>query len=538
VEDDPFGRTMTDIKGKDAKSKRTYEKMYREVMLGGGHVNSDMQQFLEMDKKVLRFFAVMDDLSTPQFERRPFVIMFFLADDTVEIREQYPLNCGRDNFPLFFRKGKLPLGPVSVDGPQAQPKKKSEYVHGHDLAVGQHVTLMGYNFFIYDSDEFTRQYFSEVLGVDLEQKQDVQLPDRAVPRAKTPPYTGYGSWDDSMGSVMHLIPKPPRKDFIKLFNNEGKILRFTARFANPRPEDVDRMFVINFHLFDDTVSIHEPPQRNLGIVTGKFLDKAVHVNQVSGKIFEVGDFMEGQKVKVLNHEFIIMGCDEFTRKILADPNTARCRYDLHGVLEKLRESMRQQFPLVRDVFRRFDADHDGVITAAEFKQGLEKFGFMLPEEDVMTLMRHFDGRQDGQISYNEFCDVLLDEDYTNSMLKTKPPLEAQHDSNYAVRASVKSTERVETDAVRKAVREIGDVMYKKVGFQFRLFREFAHQTHLNYVSCEQIQYAFQQLGHSFDISDIQRCVLFVEPEANLDAIAYVSFFQSLNAAYHDVSAVR
>lgn len=31
-------------------------------------------------------------------------------------------------------------------------------------------------------------------------------------RAKTPPYTGYGSWDDSMGSVTHLIPKLPKKD--------------------------------------------------------------------------------------------------------------------------------------------------------------------------------------------------------------------------------------------------------------------------------------------------------------------------------------
>ena len=34
----------------------------------------------------------------------------------------------------------------------------------------------------------------------------------ALCRAKTPPYTGYGSWDDSMGSVTHLIPKQPKKD--------------------------------------------------------------------------------------------------------------------------------------------------------------------------------------------------------------------------------------------------------------------------------------------------------------------------------------
>ena len=57
---------------------------------------------------------------------RPFTIMFFLADDTLEISEQYPLNCGREKFPIFFRRGKMPLGPYKVEGPQAQARKKSE----------------------------------------------------------------------------------------------------------------------------------------------------------------------------------------------------------------------------------------------------------------------------------------------------------------------------------------------------------------------------------------------------------------------------
>merc|ERR1719222_96707 len=152
------------------------------------------------------------------------------------------------------------------------------------------VTLLGnYHFFIYDADDFTRGYFIEELGVQLADKVPVQLPERAVPRAETPPYTGYGSWDDSMASVTHLIPKPPKKDFNKLFNNDGKILRFKAKFNNPKPEDQDRVFVISFHLQDDTLSIHEPPQRNLGIVTGKFLEKGVHMNQLTGTLFRPED---------------------------------------------------------------------------------------------------------------------------------------------------------------------------------------------------------------------------------------------------------
>lgn len=28
-------------------------------------------------------------------------------------------------------------------------------------------------------------------------------------------------------------------------------------------------------------------------------------------------------------------------------------------------------------------------------------------QDVLKIMRHFDSRKDGQVSYNEFCDALL-----------------------------------------------------------------------------------------------------------------------------------
>ena len=36
-----------------------------------------------------------------------------------------------------------------------------------------------------------------------------------------------------MGSVHALTPKPPRKDLAKLFSQDGKVLRFTAQYANP-----------------------------------------------------------------------------------------------------------------------------------------------------------------------------------------------------------------------------------------------------------------------------------------------------------------
>jgi len=539
TEVDPFMQTREALKATRATQPRSYEKLYREAMLGGGHINADMQQFMENDGKVLRFFAIMDDVTTPQFERRPFVILFFLADDQLEIRELYPLNCGRDNFPIFYRKAKMPIGAYRVDGPQSRIRKKSEYVNGQDFAVGMNVTLLGnFHFFIYDADEFTREYFRNELGVELQEKVSVELPERAVPRAATPPYNGYGSWDDSMGSVAHLVPKAPKKDFQRLYRHAGKVLRFKARYANPKSEDVDRLFVVSYHLADDSLSIHEPPQRNLGIVTGKFLEKGVHMNQVTGKLFSPNDLQPGKIIKVLNHEFEILDMDEYTMKMFADPDIPRFQFDLEAVLHKLRESMRQQYPLVRDIFRRFDGDRDGVMTAAEFRNALEKFAFPLSEEEVLQIMKHFDSRKDGQVSYNEFCDALLEQDYTGTMLKAKQRFDKQPDPAYAERARMKSAERSETVEVRRAVRALGDVLYKKQGMLTRLFRELGHISHEPKVSCEQIQVALRQLGHSFDLEDVVRTVLFVLPEADPAGVEYIELFKALITSFHDVSYTR
>jgi len=338
VEGDAFSDTYSREVGYPG-IPRTHERLYREVEMGGGHVNKDMQQFLEWDRKVCRFFAVQDDLSTPTFERRPFIILYFLADDTVEIREQYPLNCGRDTFPIFFRRGALPKGKARVLGPMEQCLKDDEYTRILDLQVGKMVNLQGNDFYIYDADEFTRGYFTEELKMPLQPRCDVQLPERSVPRPPTPPYTGFGSWDDSMTSVLSLMPKQPKKDFNKLFKYANKIIRFTAKFADPKPEDAERLFVVNFHLFDDTLSIHEPPQRNLGIVTGQFLEKGVHLNMTTGNLFQPEDLYPGAILDVHGRRFELLDCDEYTRKFFTKEDGGN-QLDLAAVLEKIRAQIK------------------------------------------------------------------------------------------------------------------------------------------------------------------------------------------------------
>lgn len=85
-----------------------------------------------------------------------------------------------------------------------------------------------------------------------------------------PPHNGVGSEEDSLGYIYRLIPKPPRKDFFKWVDQQIS-LRFNAVFANPKPEDSLRQFIITYFLNDDSLQIYEPPAKNSGFWNGKFL---------------------------------------------------------------------------------------------------------------------------------------------------------------------------------------------------------------------------------------------------------------------------
>lgn len=90
---------------------------------GGGKVKNQ-KQFLENDRRVLKFNASHDSLK--------YEINYYLADDTVEIKELFFTNSGRRKFPLFLKRNKLPKK-FTV----AQPGEiiESDYVTPADIEV-------------------------------------------------------------------------------------------------------------------------------------------------------------------------------------------------------------------------------------------------------------------------------------------------------------------------------------------------------------------------------------------------------------------
>lgn len=303
IPQDEFTKAQT--KPKPKKDQAMLD--YLEHTLGGGRVKSQ-KQFLDNDRRVLRFYSYSDD--------EPFVIHYYLADDTVEIREVNFANSGKHNFSLLLRRQKLPKA-FAVGQPGLDTNAEA-YLTEDEIKPGEPIIAFGRVFRITGVDDFTHKFYKDNYGQHFavggvsETKPPEQVP------LKIPEYNGFGDEEDTLGYVKKLLPEKPKKDFFKYVDNDKKVLRYTARFNTQVPEDMDRRFIISYYLADDTLSIFEPAQKNSGVVEGKFLERRKYKNKHNGdKFVNPSDIVVGGDVVINSYSFHILSTDEFTDKYLS-----------------------------------------------------------------------------------------------------------------------------------------------------------------------------------------------------------------------------
>ena len=173
--EDPFIKKMTT---KPKLVKDNIMKEYLEYSMGGGKVKS-AKQFLENDRKVLRYYA--------KFEGLKYIIHYYLSDDTVEIREVNYNNSGRDPFPLLLTRNKLPkkffIPQPGEDGPTDFYKESD---------IEPFMTLWAFNrpFQILGCDEFTSDYYLKNYKRNFPVGGFEDPPQKEKGRIVIPPYNG------------------------------------------------------------------------------------------------------------------------------------------------------------------------------------------------------------------------------------------------------------------------------------------------------------------------------------------------------------
>ncbi|ORY50997.1 hypothetical protein BCR33DRAFT_712940 [Rhizoclosmatium globosum] len=268
---------------------------------------SSLKQFLENDRRVLRFYCIWDDTNSVFGDARHMIVHYYLSDDTMEIIESIPANSGRERNTLFLRRAKLPKRKFRFLYGQTS-EAKDDYYSDRDLTIGAVLHFHGRPFVICDCDNFTRDYYRDKYGLEvfdpvrLEDYEEAPIEEYVHPKEKVPP-------------PMFGANEGNKKDH-KLTQFDGICLRFLGVLKTTKQTDADRKFVISMYPADGTVSVFEPHQRNSGIVGGKFLEKA-RIKRPDGETYyEASDFYLGAEVKFHQHPFILAGADDYAVKFM------------------------------------------------------------------------------------------------------------------------------------------------------------------------------------------------------------------------------
>ncbi|KDO24288.1 hypothetical protein SPRG_09925 [Saprolegnia parasitica CBS 223.65] len=229
-----------------------------------------VQQFMQFSTHVLRFYCSWEDPHPLYPETRRFTLHYFLADDTVEVREG---RAARD------RRGSGQSFAVLLSrryGTPPDDARRDAVCTAIGPALRQRDFVFGRVFHLDDCDEFTRQYYLTQHGITQEPSETVARSSNQRSNDRSPPNDDTDDDDDNGSLLQQLVREKAKKPDRRATT---QCLRFRAIFA-PTPElppaQAARSFVLTVHLADETLAIFEPPVPNSGLRGGKFLDRGAY----------------------------------------------------------------------------------------------------------------------------------------------------------------------------------------------------------------------------------------------------------------------
>ncbi|KAL5968441.1 EF-hand domain-containing protein 1 [Taenia solium] len=295
------------------------------------------RQHCELDRQVLRFFAIWDDTKELFGDLRKFSILYYLSDDTMEVREHHTRNDGRDPCSVLIRRHRFPKNrdniPVTFPivclevscmrltfCPIDSANEVNEYYSPKDLRIGESIVIYGRPFLLCDCDSFTKAWYYQNFGLTdfkpilIEQKG----PSKREPINS---HCNESEWsgrnEDPASGLQSNLTKPI---FGKQLEQSSKALRYGAKLASVHPNDSLRKFIVSYRLADDTIHIWEVPVRNSGFPGGTFLKQTriAKPGSTAEKPDYYGpkDFSIGSIIDVFGTRFVITDADEYVVKFM------------------------------------------------------------------------------------------------------------------------------------------------------------------------------------------------------------------------------
>lgn len=225
-----------------------------------------------------------------------------------------------------------------------------------------------------------------------------------------PAYNGFGTPEDSLGSVYALKPKAPKVDMKKMFKQDMHVMRFEASLVSTEPDDETRRFIISFYCGDDTIQVYEVCDKNSGRIGGRFMERKKQDNPVTKKYYSEKDFVIGAIVFLGGFKFRLIKADEYTEKYMEDNSHIFPEASPDHILEKIVKGASKFEGTLQDyvveLMRVLDTNQDGFVDVEEFAKGLEKMNIFTTLHERHSLLRRFDVNGDGKVSMEELYNTL------------------------------------------------------------------------------------------------------------------------------------
>ncbi|XP_012693028.1 EF-hand domain-containing family member C2 isoform X2 [Clupea harengus] len=431
VPEDPYCNLRQEME-ESMKPLRPYERQ------------DTLKQFLDHDRNVLCFYCHWDDSESMFGDPRELIMHYFLADDTIEIREVIYPNSGRDATPKFLHRSRLPKhAPIPIHQPGEKTDRtvlnvfgpmghggryildslktgavKEDFYKDRDLTFGSVINVWGRRVMICDCDNFTKAFYRTKYGVEDFTPVQYKAPPAPKPARPVPPYNGFGSEEDSLCSCQGLLPKPPQKDFKKLMEKDrqgldSNVLRFVGKMETDNPIDKERVFIICFYLSDDTIAVFEPTQRNSGVIGGKFLERS-RVKKPGQELFKseksewftVQDLYVGAQLLLNKQSFKLVDADEYAFNYMEQHVEEFPRANMGTILSKIKSISEDKKNQLLAMVSQGDT---GMIQYEHFRSLLVATDCGLSEHEIMMLGRSYSEREQTEANMGMMLAVAQDQ---------------------------------------------------------------------------------------------------------------------------------
>ncbi|XP_023249211.1 EF-hand domain-containing family member C2 [Seriola lalandi dorsalis] len=382
VPDDPYSNLREQAE-KNMKPLRPYER------------RDTLKQFLDHDRKVLRFYCFWDATESTFGDPRELILHYYLADDTIEIREVITPNSGRDSIPKFLRRSKLPKHPAAQVKQPGQTAERTvlnvfsspnqgkcfildsiktgavqeEFYKDCDLTVGGEMNVFGRRVIIADCDDFTRDYYRSKYGIEDFTPVQYKASPAPKPQRLVPPYNGFGSEEDSLSSCQGLLPKPPQKDFKKFMAKDSGRPQLCFPKANIG------------NIFSKLRSIPEEGQSEIR----KFLTLSDPSNTGLIPYEAFRSLLTGLDCRLSEHEVLVLG-RRFSRREQPEVDVGLM---LAVAQDLLKKKHFEELPDMTRAFTYHDRHKTGRLSAKETRTICKAFRLPLPENLLGGLLDKF-----------------------------------------------------------------------------------------------------------------------------------------------------